>query len=204
MIDHLVYAAPDLEQAIADIERRCGVRPGYGGKHAGGLTHNALLSLGAGSYLEVIAPVRDTEPTPGLPFGLDTVTEPHLVAWAVSVEDIEERVKEAKKRGYDAGAIIDGGRELPDGSSLKWRLAMNPKPTGDGLVPFVIQWLSEPHPSTTSRAGCKFVALRGEHPDPAGIDAVLDALVEEMEVVSGPTPRLIATIDTPNGRVELA
>jgi hypothetical protein len=204
MLDHLVYAAPDLEQAIVGIERRFGVRPAYGGKHAGGLTHNALLSLGAGAYLEIIAPVADRELTSGLPFGLDSGTEPRLAAWAISVDNIEERVKAANKRGYDPGAIMDGSRELPDGSSLKWRLAINPQPAGDGLVPFVIQWLSEPHPATTAPAGCQFVALRGEHPSPANVHAVLDALAVDMDVVNGPTPRLIATIDSPNGRVELS
>jgi glyoxalase-like protein len=204
MLDHLVYAAPDLDQAIDSIERRLGVRPAPGGKHTGGLTHNALLSLGAGSYLELIAPVRDSALSAGLPFGLETVTEPRLITWAVSVDDIEGRVEAAKKKGYDPGAVVSGGRDLPDGSSLNWRLAVRPQPAGDGLVPFLIQWLSDPHPSTTAPAGCQFVALRAEHPDPAGIQAVLDALAVEMEAVSGPVPRLIATLDTPNGRVELS
>ena len=204
MVDHLVYAAPDLDSAIADVERRTGVRPGFGGKHAGGLTHNALLSLGTGSYLELIAPVGDAERSSALPFGLASVVEPRLVAWAVSVDDIDARVAAAKKRGYDPGAVIDGGRELPDGSSLKWRLAIKPQPVGDGLVPFLIQWLSEPHPSTTAPSGCRFVSLRAEHPEPAGVEAVLDALAVEMDVAEGPAPRLVATLDTPNGRIELS
>jgi len=204
MLDHLVYAAPDLDQAIDDIERRLGVRPAPGGKHAGGLTHNALLSLGAGSYLELIAPVRDSALTAGLPFGLETVTEPRLIAWAFSVDDIEGRVEAAKKKGYDPGAVASGGRDLPGGSSLNWRLTNRPKPAGDGLVPFLIQWLSDPHPSKTAPSGCQFVLLRAEHPDPAGIEAVFDALAVKMEAVSGPVPRLIATLDTPNGRVELS
>ena len=204
MLDHLVYAAPDLDQAIDRIERRLGIRPARGGKHAGGLTHNALISLGTGSYLEIIAPVTKAEPGPGLPFGLETVTEPRLIAWAVSVDDIEGRVEAAKKKGYDPGAVAFGGRDLPDGSSLNWRLTIRPKPAGDGLVPFLIQWLSDPHPSTTAPGGCQFVALRAEHPDPASVQAVLDALEVEMEVVRGPAPRLIATLDTPNGRVDLS
>jgi hypothetical protein len=204
MLDHLVYAAPDLDQAIDDIERRLGVRPARGGKHAGGLTHNALISLGTGSYLEIIAPVMNAQLVPGLPFGLETVTEPRLIAWAVSVDDIEGRVEAAKKKGYDPGAVVPGGRDLPDGSSLNWRLTVRPKPAGDGLVPFLIQWLSDPHPSTTAPASCQFVALHAEHPDPAGIQAVLDALAVKLAAVSGPAPRLIATLDTPNGQVDLS
>ena len=204
MLDHLVYAAPSLDQAVDDIERRLGVRPAPGGKHTGGLTHNALLSLGVGSYLELIAPVRGSELRAGLPFGLETVTEPQLVTWAVSVDDIEGRVEAAKKKGYDPGAVVPGGRDLPDGSSLKWQLTIRPKPAGDGLVPFLIQWLSDPHPSATAPAGCQLVVLRAEHPDPAGIEAVFDALEVEIEIAHGPAPRLIATIDTPDGRVVLS
>lgn len=205
MLDHLVYGAPALDPAIDDIERLLGVRPAYGGKHAGGLTHNALLSLGTGSYLEIIAPVANAKAsTEPLPFGLDSLTTPRLVTWAVAVDDVDGRARAARKRGYDPGAIVAGARELPDGSSLTWRLALRPQPAGDGLVPFIIQWLSQAHPSTTSPAGCQFVSLRAEHPEPASIQAVLDALAVRMEVVSGPAPRLIATIDSPNGRVELA
>jgi hypothetical protein len=204
MLDHLVYATPNLDEAIVAIERQLGVRPAYGGRHAGGLTHNALLSLGEGSYLEIIAPVDDTAVSAELPFGLAGITEPRLVAWAMSVGDLETVVKEAQKRGYDPGPIIDGARDLPDGASLTWRLAFKQPPTGDGLVPFLIQWRSEPHPSTTAPSGCTFVSLRAEHPEPAGIQAVLDALDVKMPVDTGPDPRLIATLDTPNGRVEVS
>ena len=205
MLDHLVYAAADLDRAIDDIERRLGVRPAFGGRHAGGLTHNALLSLGTGSYLEIIAPATDAKArTEPLSFGLDSVVHPRLVTWAMSVEDIDGRVEAARKRGYDPGPVISGSRELPDGSTLSWRLAVNPQPAGDGLVPFIIHWLSEPHPSATAPAGCRFVALRAEHPDPAGVEAVLEALAVDLEVAPGASPRLIATIETPNGRIELA
>lgn len=204
MLDHLVYGAPDLDRAIEEIEQTTGVRPAYGGKHAGGLTHNALLSLGTGRYLEIIAPVRDTTPSGDLPFGLSSATEPRLVAWAFSVDDLEGRVEAAKKAGYEPGPIITGGRDLPDGSSLSWRLAVRPQPAGDGLVPFLIQWQSEPHPSATSPGGCEFISLRGEHPEPAAIEVLLNALAVDIPVERGPEPRLIATLETPNGRIELS
>jgi len=45
LIDHIIYAAPDLEIAVADIERRFGVRPRGGGNTRGkGLTTSCFPS----------------------------------------------------------------------------------------------------------------------------------------------------------------
>lgn len=45
LIDHLVYAVPDLRAAVADVEERLGVRARDGGRHTGPGTYNALLAL---------------------------------------------------------------------------------------------------------------------------------------------------------------
>jgi len=205
MLDHLVYAVPDLERAVDEMEHQVGVRPASGGTHAGGLTHNALLSLGAGRYLEIIAPVPGSEAKTGaLPFGLETLTEPRLVTWAVAVEDIERRIEGARLAGSDPGEMITGGRDLPDGSRLTWQLAVRAEPSGDGIVPFLIRWLSEPHPSATAPKGCRLVSLRAEHPERERIVPMLEALGAELSVSEGESPRLIATLETPNGIVDLS
>ena len=206
MLDHLVYAAPDLERAVESIERLLGVRPAFGGKHAGGLTHNALLSLGEGSYLEVIAPVSAAETTSrgSLPFGLSGLTSPRLAAWAVAVDDLVKRVDSARAAGYDPGGIMAGGRDLPDGGHLSWQMAVRPEQPGDGLVPFLIRWTSEPHPSANAPGGCQFVSLRAEHPEPEVVLVMLQALSVDLPVTAGDEPRLIATLDTPRGTVELS
>ena len=205
MLDHLVYAAPELERAVDEIERRVGVKPAFGGTHAGGLTHNALLSLGPGSYLEIIAPVSGGKAAAGaLPFGLETLDEPRLVTWAVAVEDVERRVEAARAAGYDPGEMVESGRDLPDGSRLRWQLVVRAQPAADGIVPFLIHWMSEPHPSATAPKGCQFVALRAEHPEPESVRATLEALGVDLSVREGSIPRLIATLETPNGRVELS
>lgn len=205
MLDHLVYGAPDLGQAIDELERLVGVRPVYGGKHAGGQTHNALLSLGEERYLEIISPVSSAA-APGIPlaFGLDTLQSPRLITWSMKAPDLDRRIEVARAAGYDPGNAVEGGRDLPDGSRLTWRVSLRPKLPGDGIVPFLTQWTSQPHPSLTSPAGCEFVSLRAEHPDPTNIEALLDALAVDMPVQQGHAPRLIATLDTPNGRLDLS
>jgi Glyoxalase-like domain len=204
MPDHLVYGVLDLDDATNDLERRLGVRPGYGGKHAGGLTHNALLSLGEDCYLEIIAAVPGTAAlgTP-LAFGLDTLESSRLVTWSMKAPEIDRMIGEARARGYDPGDPVDGGRDLPDGSRLSWRVSLRPQLGGDGVVPFLTQWRSEPHPSATAPKGCRLVSLSAEHPEPETVLPMLRALGADLAVSKGTRPRLIATLDAPNGTVEL-
>lgn len=204
MIDHLVYAAPDLEAACADLEGRLGVRPSPGGKHTGRGTHNALLDLGGGTYLEVIAPDPD-QPPPHRPrpFGIDTLALARLVTWAAKAPDIDERVSRAKAAGYEAGTVQAMSRARPDGVNLAWKLTLRDEPAGDGLVPFLIDWADTAHPSATAAKGCRLVTFRAEHPRPDSVTSLLAALGERLEVREGPHPRLIAEIVAPRGRVEL-
>ena len=84
-IDHLLYASASLEQGMDEIESLLGVRPVRGGRHPQYGTHNALLSLGTGTYLEVIA--RDPDlATPRRGFWVDVVpgAKSRLMTWVFS------------------------------------------------------------------------------------------------------------------------
>ena len=59
-IDHLVYACANLERGMDEIEAQLGTRPVRGGRHPKFGTHNALLGLGDGVYLEIAS--RDPDP----------------------------------------------------------------------------------------------------------------------------------------------
>ena len=62
LIDHLIYRAPDLADAVAEVEERLGVRAQAGGQHTGLGTHNALL---AGEAVQVtVASASGTEQLP--------------------------------------------------------------------------------------------------------------------------------------------
>ena len=204
-LDHLVYVVPDLAAAIAALERLLGVRPGLGGQHLGRGTRNALLALGPTSYLEVIGPDPE-QPPPARPrpFGMDRLSAPKLVTWAARVEEIDARVAAALAVGFDLGDVQSMSRTRPDGLRLEWRLTYRRDPLpADGLAPFLIAWGDTPHPAATAPPGCTLVALRGEHPDPPAVQALLAAVGAELEVGPGPAPLLIATLATPNGAVEL-
>lgn len=206
MLDHLVYAVPDLDAACADIEARFGIRPTPGGKHTGRGTHNALIGLGDSTYLEVIGPDPE-QPEPARPraFGIDNLAVPRLVTWAAKATgEIEERATRARERGFDPGQVVAMSRARPDGVTLRWKLTQRDELGGEGLVPFLIDWGDTPHPAATSAKGCRLVTFRAEHPRPDLILPLLEALGEQLEVREGPHPRLIAEIATPRGRVELS
>lgn len=204
MIDHLVYAVPDLAEACDRLEREFGVRPSPGGKHVGRGTNNALLDLGDGRYLEVIAPDPDQpRPEGPRPFGIDDLRGPRLVTWAMKAPDVDERVERARERGFDPGPVLSMSRRRPDGIELSWRLTRR-DPATDGLVPFLIDWGSSPHPSVTAAKGCRLVSFTGEHPRPDEVRRALSALGIDLTIRVGATARLVASIDTPRGVVELS
>lgn len=203
-IDHLVYATPDLDAGIEVVAEQLGVRAAYGGKHLGIGTHNALLSLGNGAYLELIAPDMD-QPPPAQPrpFGVDDLTEPRLAAWAVVVSDIEGHAEAARAAGYDPGPVTPMMRALPDGHELRWKLTLRRDAPGDGLIPFLIEWETEPHPSTTAPTGCLLRDLTAEHPHPEEIARMLSAMDIDLPVAEAGRPAFIATIEGPSGTVVL-
>src|SRR3990170_2591942 len=53
--DHAILAVQDLQATRADFHE-LGFTSIYGGRHRGGLTHNALIAFADGSYLELMAP----------------------------------------------------------------------------------------------------------------------------------------------------
>jgi hypothetical protein len=50
----------------------------------------------------------------------------------------------------------------------------------------------------------KLVALRAEHPDPSRVQKMLAAMALDLPVRAGPKAALVATLDSPKGRVELS
>jgi hypothetical protein len=203
-VDHLVYATPDLDRGVEEIEKLLGVRATPGGRHPGRGTRNALIKLGSTTYLEIIAPDPE-QPAPEAPrpFGIDGIKESRLVAWAAKGVDLERLRDEASRKGARLGEVTSGSRRRTDGILLSWRYTDPRTVLGDGIVPFFIDWGQSPHPAQTASPGGALIALRAEHPDAQRVQRLLRALGLDLHVQSGARPALVAFIETPRGVVEL-
>ncbi|MFD8546954.1 VOC family protein [Streptomyces sp. NPDC059649] len=201
VLDHLVLATPDLAATVAEVAALTGVRPVPGGSHPGRGTRNHLLGLGGGAYVEVIGPDPE-QPAPDRPrwFGIDALTGPRLVTWAVRVTGIAARVAAARACGHDPGEAVAMSRRTPDGGRLTWRLT--PPGAGDRLAPFLLDWGATPHPSAGLPV-LPLVALRAVHPDPAAARATWAALGARWpgELAAGPEAQLTAVVEGRYGRV---
>src|SRR5262245_65471654 len=150
-VDHLVYAAPDLNRGVEEIEKLLGVRATPGGQHPGRGTRNALIALGPSTYLEIIAPDPE-QPPPKTPrtFGIDGLKDSRLVAWAAKGNDLERPRDDAARRGGSLGEVMSGNRRRPDGVLLSWRYTDPQTVLADGLAPFFIDWGQSPHTARTA------------------------------------------------------
>lgn len=205
MLDHLVFAVPDLVAGIDEVQAALGatLSPGGGNERWG--TRNALLGLGPSRYLEVVGPDPDA---PGhataRPFGIDDLEGPRLATWCVAPPDLDAALESVRRVGYDPGPPIEMTRRTPGGTFLTWRLAMAPAalPAG-GVLPFLIDWGTTPHPSESAPSNVTLTRLSAEHPNPHTVRRVLDVLGVDLPMKKRTKPALIAEFETPRGTVEL-
>jgi hypothetical protein len=91
-IDHVIYAAADLDAATARIERELGLSARAGGRHEGLGTQNRIVPLGGG-YLELLA-VADQQEAASSDFGRALLARlasggEGLLGWVVAVADVD-------------------------------------------------------------------------------------------------------------------
>ena len=199
MIDHLVYATPDLEATVAEFTSSTGVTPTPGGSHPGHGTRNHLVSLGGSTYLELIGPDRTQRaPAQPRPFGIDTLAAAKLVAWCVRpFQPLPVVVARVRAAGYDPGEIVTMARTRPDGMEVVWELTM-PQLGDDtgGTLPFFIDWGRTTHPSFSLPAELELVKLELRHPRPDWLRGVLKAIgsLDHVEVTESEVAGIRAPI----------
>ena len=157
-LDHIVVGIRNLHEGIAQFEQLTGVKAGLGGKHPGRGTENALVSLGSGTYLEILAPQEAAALSPHDQTlrGLDRLS---IIDWAVSVPEVDGAVAALKSAGFTASPAQPGARLTPSGERLDWT-TFGLRGVEIDTAPFFIRWSPNTrHPSTTAPAGCELDAL---------------------------------------------
>lgn len=201
-IDHLVIVATDLDTGCAFVTDALGVALQPGGVHSRMGTHNRLLHLGPGLYLEVIA----VDPSAIRPdrarwFGLDQLA-PHsparLATWVARTDDIHA--------ARDACPGLVGDVEPMTRGTLNWQITV----PADGSLP--MDGSIPPHSMGTWASSGGHAPGQGLHAIGTGclsyesgkIKAILTAMnfsgPVHLHALQAPSaPYLVAHIQTPNG-----
>lgn len=134
-IDHVLVAVQDLERA-SQVYQQLGFQVLPGGKHPSLGTHNALVPLADGFYLELIA-VWDRELAERqVPFVVSALARDNRLArFVLESDDLDADVAAMRARGFEISDPTQGERERPDGQRVAWKAAF-PR---DWRLPFIIQ-----------------------------------------------------------------
>lgn len=176
--DHLVIAADNLEQGIEYIEQKFNAKIPFGGAHDQMGTHNHLMQIGHGIFLELIA-INPTATPPTPPqkrwFNLDNPTlqkqlknQPLLVTWVARTNNLQAEIKHLK---VDIGKIHNVSR-----GNLSWQITIpqNGAPTEHGLFPPLIEWQNNQSPAPKmANLGIKLQQFTLTHPQPQKLKGLL-------------------------------
>jgi len=195
-LDHLAISAETLDEGCEWLSAAIDAEPVPGGQHARFGTHNRLLGLSKGLYLEVIA-VDPDAPAPGRArwFDLDRFSgAPRLTNWICRTDDLEAA----------EAALPDMGPQVAlERGDLKWRMAV----PEDGRLPFdnchpaIIQWDCPAHPATMlPDHGIALRRLIVTHPEAQSLEARLEGHLNDRRIVFETGAKgLRAEFDTPGG-----
>ena len=199
-IDHLVFAAHQLETGVEFVENLLGVPATVGGKHPDRGTHNALWRLGPLQYLEVIAPDPSSNlQAPPLWMGLKNLRSDGMMRWAAKFVNLPKVVAKARQANIPMGQPQAGQRLLSDGRLLKWQLTEPSETDGPDPLPFLIDWGSSPHPAENLADTSQLLDLQLFHPQAALLNQQFRTVGISIKVQSASTPSIAAFIHCPKG-----
>ena len=195
-LDHLAISAATLAEGVAMVEALLGVALALGGSHPAMGTHNRLLGLGPGLYLEVIA-VDPAAVRPAGPrwFDLDRFTgPPRLTNWICRTDDLDGALAAAPP-GIGLPVALARG-------DYRWRMAV--PPTGilpfDDAHPALIEWQGDLHPANAlPDSGCRLGRLVVVHPEAAALRRQLGGLTDPRVAFETGQRALMAELQTPGG-----
>lgn len=121
-LDHLVVLVEDLPAAVADYTAQ-GFIVSPGGTHTDGATANALVGFADGTYLELLAFLREA---PEHRWWRYVAHGSGLIDFALVPDAIGETIRTAQQHGVAYTGPFDGGRVRPDGVTIGWQTGLPP------------------------------------------------------------------------------
>jgi hypothetical protein len=208
-LDHIIWGCSELDTGTRRFEALTGVRPRFGGAHAGGLTHNALVRIGPRCYLEILAPTGPASAADDEWARIaHAAQEPRLMTYCLrSACPLSNLAALARDRGWKDAIVAGNGRRTPEGVDLRWQW-LAPKVDGLGLAfPFFIDWLDSAHPAETlARDHADGISLREFivlHPEAPRLRRLLAELGVPIETRTAAQPAFQLVLDTPRGVISL-
>jgi len=209
-IDHVIWAVPSLEEGVDFFRRMSGVDPAVGGVHPGRGTRNSLVSAGRNTYLEIIAPDPsqmpldpDEYPVQAFAHEISGMEGPEVDMFAFSSSDLEAVAEKGRELGLTVVGPTPGERMTSDGVLIRWSHVDFIDHGFGQFLPFALNWLDSPHPSTTSPKGVVMEGITVEHPRAEALRRIYVALGVPAEVVFAEEPRIIVRMRSDNGPFEI-
>ncbi|MFZ5962757.1 VOC family protein [Thalassococcus sp. BH17M4-6] len=199
-LDHIAVLGETLEEAAAHTEAALGQSMLPGGKHGHFATHNRLLGLADGLYIEAIA-IDPAAPPPPHPrwFGLDGFRgAARLDKWICRTADMYATLAALPMAGRPVKLARD---------SLRWTMAVpeDGQLPFDGLFPAIIQWHSPVPPGNAlANPALQLERLTVSHPQAEELKALLAPHLDAPNVAYRTGgPGLEASVHTPQGLRQL-
>ncbi len=198
VLDHILYAGADRDSMVEEFAQWSGVRAGIGGVHPGLGTRNALASLGAHCYFELIAPDPAQEIPGSLGDQFSRFDRPSLFAYMVRSSNLEAIRDGLASEGISAD-LFAASRQTPDGRTLRWRLLMPADNRFGNCLPKFIDWLDTPLPGASAVPGCSLIDFQVGHPHAKELAALLRRLDIAIDLATADRACLRARLRTPAG-----
>ena len=110
-VDHFILRVSNLSRGIDAFSALTGVVPSYGGQHPGRGTENALVSLGAGRYVELLAPVAKPDSAgPAVGGGTSEPVKLTWSGWALHTRALDQLITVVRGAGFPVSAPTPGSR----------------------------------------------------------------------------------------------
>jgi hypothetical protein len=203
-LDHVTVGAADLPQGTAYLRQHLGIDAPPGSQHADMGTHNHVLRVGDGVFLELLAiDPAGIRPRRARWFGMDDARQakklaerPRPVSWVLSTPDVA--AAHAASR-VDLGEILAMSR-----GARSWRITVpeSGMTAFDGCFPSLIQWSEGPPPANAmALLGPVLQRVILHHPHSEELRAALNELGAGhlAEVKQSSEPHLAFSFRMPDG-----